>query len=140
MSESYGLDGAWEFMADGRAGVAVAVGRGRQRGVVREREESGGAAWEAESTYYDTAGNRLRAGMRVLSYDGEGRVAGATGDGVVSYEYDGDGRRVKATVNGVTTTFVYDVTGQLVAEYGGAGSVAAGVDAEHLTIWGRRGW
>ena len=31
--------------------------------------------------------------------------------------YDADGRRVKATVDGATTYFIYDVQGQMVAEY-----------------------
>lgn len=42
------------------------------------------------------------------------RVSGGVS---VSYGYDGDGRRVKKVTGGVTTVFVYNVAGQLIAEY-----------------------
>jgi hypothetical protein len=35
-----------------------------------------------------------------------------------SFSYDGNGQRVSKTVNGTTTTYVYDASGQLAAEYG----------------------
>jgi RHS repeat-associated protein len=41
-----------------------------------------------------------------------------SGTSTTSYVYDGDGRRVKKTVGGVATVFVYNASGQLIAEYG----------------------
>src|SRR5262249_26963127 len=35
------------------------------------------------------------------------------------YGYDGDGHRVTKTAGGVTTIYVYNIAGQLIAEYGG---------------------
>ncbi len=39
------------------------------------------------------------------------------GGTTANYFYDGDGRRVKKVVGTVTTVFVYNVAGQLIAEY-----------------------
>jgi RHS repeat-associated protein len=58
-----------------------------------------------------------------LGYDAENRMvrAGANGagdsNGGTSYAYDGDGRRVKKTDAGSTTVYVYDTSGQMLAEY-----------------------
>ena len=49
-----------------------------------------------------------------LQYDAESRQTGYTPTGT-SYAYDGDGRRVVSTANGVSTVFVYDALGNLVA-------------------------
>src|SRR6185503_15024165 len=48
-----------------------------------------------------------------------------------NYFYDGDGRRVKKIVGNDTTVFVYNVAGQLIAEYT-SGTPAAG-DTSYLT-------
>jgi RHS repeat-associated protein len=48
----------------------------------------------------------------MVNYDG-----GATTSGGASYYYDGDGRRVKKVAGIVTTIFVYNAVGQLIAEY-----------------------
>jgi RHS repeat-associated protein len=58
-----------------------------------------------------------------MQYDGENRMISYTNSGVTTaYSYDGDGRRVKRVVGSggpspVTTVFVYNAGGQLVAEY-----------------------
>jgi RHS repeat-associated protein len=44
-----------------------------------------------------------------------------------SYVYDGDGRRVKKVVGAAVTVFVYDASGRVVAEYGGAQAQSGGV-------------
>jgi RHS repeat-associated protein len=65
-----------------------------------------------------------------FDYDAEGRMMRAAGGaqaGGSEYAYDGDGRRVKKVTGGLTTVFVYDAGGALVAEYGGAQSQAGGV-------------
>lgn len=70
---------------------------------------------------YDTSGNQLIVNGNALTYDAENRLSSET-DGVTgakqNYLYDGDGRRVqKSVAGGVSTTYVYDVFGQLAAEY-----------------------
>ncbi|MCX6611625.1 MAG: putative toxin [Acidobacteria bacterium] len=79
-----------------------------------------------ESTYYDAAGNQIRIGAMNLTYDGEGRVAGATntGSGVVTYDYDAADKRVRSTVSGVSTVYVYEASGELAAEYGGSATTS----------------
>ena len=75
---------------------------------------------------YDGAGNLTQdwAG-RNFKYDGDNRMVDfrVTAGGMlknVKYHYDGEGRRIKKeVVGGRTTTYVYNVLGQLVAEYAG---------------------
>ena len=75
---------------------------------------------------YDTPGNLTTMGGYGLMYDAEGRQSKATiGSSVTQYWYDGDGRRVKKQVGTATpTVYVYDASGELAAEYGGAGTVS----------------
>jgi RHS repeat-associated protein len=55
-----------------------------------------------------------------MAYDAENKqisfTQGASGQ-TTAYGYDGDGHRVKKVTGGVTTVFVYNVGGQLIAEY-----------------------
>src|ERR1700752_2773753 len=54
------------------------------------------------------------------TYDADNRLktaGGGAGSGGATYIYDGDGRRVKKLVGAVTTVFVYNISGQLLAEY-----------------------
>jgi YD repeat-containing protein len=51
------------------------------------------------------------------TYDAENRINTAAISGGAIYVYDGDGRRVKKLVGTNTTTFVYNIVGQLMAEY-----------------------
>jgi len=76
-----------------------------------------------QSSTYDTAGNQKTIGGFSYSYDAENRVSlvtepsGATPSSY-QYFYDGDGRRVqKVASGGSTTSYVYDVAGNLAAEY-----------------------
>jgi RHS repeat-associated protein len=77
------------------------------------------------NTSYDEAGNvtedeKFRA--QQYRYDGNGRQVW-TGQLHTSIEgravYDGLGQRVQSVENGTTKTLVYDIHGQVVAEYGG---------------------
>jgi RHS repeat-associated protein len=73
---------------------------------------------------YDGVGNLTQSPTggtpHVMAYDGANRqksfTNGASG-GTTTYEYDGDGRRVKRVDAAGTTVFVYNVQGQLIAEY-----------------------
>jgi RHS repeat-associated protein len=83
---------------------------------------------------YDAAGNLTKdfsghtsaydAESHQVTYDGGATIAGGA-----SYSYDGDGRRVKKVTGGVTlktTVFIYNVMGQLVAEYDDFGQQGGG--------------
>ena len=82
---------------------------------------------------YDGAGN-LKADWagRSFKYDGDHRLVAfdTTGtDSDTTYSYDGEGRRVRKVVggaSGITTTYVYNVGGQLLAEFGGTAPEAGG--------------
>jgi RHS repeat-associated protein len=84
----------------------------------------------ATSEYqYDPAGSgnltsmpNFFSGADSMTYDAENRQKTYTqaGGGATNYTCDGDGRRVKKVVPGnpaTTTVFVYNVSGQLIAEY-----------------------
>jgi len=67
--------------------------------------------------FYDAAGNLTAdAQGHTFAYDAEGRQVSYDG-GLASYSYDGAGQRVKKVAGAVTTIFVYNATGQMVAEY-----------------------
>lgn len=72
--------------------------------------------------WYDAAGNLKQVPGHSYDYDAENHVVthdDALTVGVVDnqYRYDGNGRRVKRVNGNVTTIFVYNVLGQMVAEY-----------------------
>ena len=75
--------------------------------------------------YYDAAGNQTMYSPYTLAYDAENRLKSMThaSSGSGTYLYDGKGRRVKKTwtPGGGTaqdTYYVYDIAGNLAAEYG----------------------
>lgn len=67
-------------------------------------------------------------------YNGENKLRKANGgaaNGGSDYFYDGEGRRVKKVIGGavsVTTVFVYDISGSLVAEYSNAQQQTSGTN------------
>ena len=87
---------------------------------------------------YDPAGNLTADwAANTFAYDGDNRLVAFNTSGTDSdttYSYDGDGRRVRKVVggtDGIATTYVYNVLGQLVAEFGGPASEQAGT--QYLT-------
>jgi RHS repeat-associated protein len=70
---------------------------------------------------FDTAGNtKVDATNRQFIYDGENKqveVKDQSGASIGKYFFDGDGKRVKKISATETTIFVYNASGQLVAEY-----------------------
>jgi hypothetical protein len=66
---------------------------------------------------YDSSGNlKEDAAARTMIYDAENRLLNFNG-GAGQYFYDGDGHRVKKIDSTGATVFVYNVAGQLIAEY-----------------------
>ncbi|MDQ3649588.1 MAG: hypothetical protein M3458_04765 [Acidobacteriota bacterium] len=66
---------------------------------------------------YDAAGNVTgEPSGSTYAYDAENRQV-SYNSGAASYAYNGDGQRVKKVAGSVTTYFVYNVAGQMVAEY-----------------------
>lgn len=87
----------------------------------------------SEQYNFDYAGNMTRdRNGNQFSYDAENRQTSYTLPGsqtsLAFYSYDGDGRRVKKTVGTTATVFVYNIGGQLVAEYSNAAPVNSGLN------------
>jgi RHS repeat-associated protein len=70
----------------------------------------------SEGYLYDEAGNLRQEPGKSYKYDAESRLT-EFNSGSALYFYDGDGRRVKKAVGTDVTVFVYNIAGQLVAEY-----------------------
>jgi RHS repeat-associated protein len=79
--------------------------------------------------------------LAYYEYNGENKLRTANGgasNGGSTYSYDGDGQRVKKIVGGSTTiitVYVYDIAGQLIAEYSDQPPTAGGTSyltADHL--------
>jgi len=96
---------------------------------------------------FDTATNRIKPSvMSGFGYDNSGNVTSdpnasvigydaenhQTSYGASTYSYDGDGRRVKKQVGSTTTVFVYNVAGQLIAEYDNSTSPPPGSGTSYL--------
>jgi len=96
-------------------------------------------AQSGEQYLHDGAGN-LTVGRdgQAYAYDGENRMKqfnGGVASGGADYSYDADGRRIKKVFGSVTTVFVYDMMGHLIAEYSTAASGGSGTSyltADHL--------
>lgn len=67
---------------------------------------------------YDLEGQTQSKGATGLVFDTAHRLAAV---GTTTYAYDGLGQRLRATRDGVTTRYVYDANGNLLAEADGAG-------------------
>ena len=70
---------------------------------------------------YDASGNQTQNtnGGNVFTFDAENRMATSNigNMGVTSYVYDGEGRRIEKTSSTFTSYYVYDSSGDPVAEY-----------------------
>ena len=83
------------------------------------------------TTYrYDADGNLIQStgpgGTTSYNYDARGRLIGVTSPtDTWTYEYDVFGNRIAETHNGVTTQDLVDPSGDIIAEYGGDGSLIA---------------
>jgi YD repeat-containing protein len=82
--------------------------------------------WLGTDASYDNNGNQNSLPSRAFTYDAENRLITSTqpGRGAISYAYDGQGHRVQKTVGSTVTSYVYDASGQLTAEYGASPAAA----------------
>ena len=88
------------------------------------------------SVTYDNAGNLTTdIAAHPLTYDAENRQVKYNGGGGVAggvtFSYDGDGRRVKKVTPTLTTTWVYNIDGRLIAEY--TSGTASGAGTRYMT-------
>jgi YD repeat-containing protein len=92
------------------------------------------------AAHYDNAGNQLFYDPFTITYDAENRITSATSAiSNVFFTYDGDGRRVKKVATGGTPTstyYLYDVLGQLAAEYSDPATAATGTSWIHTDMLG----
>lgn len=68
---------------------------------------------------YDAAGNMTHDASHSYTYDAENRITKVDGGSTATYVYDASGRRASKTVSGVETDFYYDLSGHVIATYGG---------------------
>ena len=68
---------------------------------------------------YDAAGNMTHDASHSYTYDAENRITKVDGGSTATYGYDADGRRASRVVAGVETDYIYDLSGHVVADYGG---------------------
>ena len=90
----------------------------------------------SQTVAYDAAGNQTLYSPHTLAYDAENRLKSMTHASSESgtYLYDGQGRRVKKTWTpgggtAADTYYVYDIAGNLAAEYGTASNPASATPA-----------
>jgi RHS repeat-associated protein len=70
------------------------------------------------TTYlYDAAGNMTYDGTHAYTYDAENRLAQVDGGSTATYTYDANGGRVERATSGGKLDYVYDLSGNVVAEY-----------------------
>ncbi|MGJ5814500.1 RHS repeat domain-containing protein [Paludibaculum fermentans] len=123
-SQLYGYDAFGNIW---QTGTPVGVPDLRANGPSWYLQNGNSVSNRLNNTQYDAAGHQQQLSASpgtVASYDAEDRLSMVTwtGGGTAIYDYDAEGRRVRRTVSGVTTYFVYDANGQLMAEYNGTGT------------------
>lgn len=68
---------------------------------------------------YDAAGNMTYDGVHTYTYDAENRITQVDGGNTATYQYNGVGQRVHRILPTFSFDYVYDISGQAVAEIDG---------------------
>jgi|GEM_PF-3364898 len=120
--------------------IARMDGVGNVRSLIRN-EPIAGAALCGTTTYaYNSTKNRLLSadgtglghdfegqlaskGLDIFVFNADHRLTRVSGSSIMDYHYDGLGNRLKAGRDGVTTHYVYDLRGNLIAETDATGSI-----------------
>ncbi len=124
----------------------MATNTGRTAGESHEPQSNVFAAatnrMTTSTVAYDAAGNQTLYSPHTLAYDAENRLKSMThaSSGSGTHLYDAEGRRVKKTwtAGGGTaqdTYYVYDIAGNLAAEYGTASNPDATPPAPPATLY-----
>ena len=90
-----------------------------------------------DSYSYDAAGNLLNDGTHSYTYDAENHITKVNGGATASYIYDADGRRVEKTTNQGTTEKIYDLSGNVIADWQATGQMQGGWSVGYLYLAGR---
>ena len=92
--------------------------------------------WLGSGIGYDNNGNQKTLPSRSLTYDAENRLSISVQPNMpaISYAYDGQGHRVQKTVGSAVTSYVYDASGQLTAEYGTTPAAGGKIPGLHVEI------
>jgi RHS repeat-associated protein len=123
-SQTAGLSQVYEY--DRWSNRAVTVGYRQQQGLMstpQSTDDFNPNNNRIKNAVYDNAGNLTSAvAGHLFYYDAENKMTAHDDTSTVGtldsqYSYDGDGRRVKKVVGSVTTIYVYNALGQMVAEY-----------------------
>lgn len=136
---TYGYDDANRLLSVGNwasGGTAIATyqftldGNGNRTSTTQNEPLMGTGGGENSTYTYNTQKNRLLSDSgNSFAYDNEGQLASGyssnytfdyehrlTAVGSTQFTYDGSGNRIQATRNGSTTKYIYDATGNLLAE------------------------
>jgi RHS repeat-associated protein len=112
-------------------------GNGNRTNTVQTEQHTNLPAYSASSYTYNLQKNRLlSAGANAFTYDNEGQLATGYGSaytfdyehrltatGTDQFTYDVTGKRLQATRNGVVTRYIYDASGNLLAEADGSNNI-----------------
>jgi RHS repeat-associated protein len=112
-------------------------GNGNRTNTVQTEQHTNLPAYSASSYTYNLQKNRLlSAGADSFTYDNEGQLATGYGSaytfdhehrliaiGTDQLTYDVTGKRLQATRNGVVTRYIYDASGNLLAEADGSNNI-----------------
>jgi RHS repeat-associated protein len=86
---------------------------------------------------YDAAGNLLNDGTNSYTYDAENHIIKVDGGSTATYTYDADGRRVEKTNSQGTTDKIYDLSGNVIADWQATGQMQGGWSVGYLYLAGR---
>jgi RHS repeat-associated protein len=67
---------------------------------------------------YDAAGNLIADGSHTYTFDAENRIIKVDGGATASYAYNADGLRTEKKIGTTVRDYVYEVSGEVVAEFG----------------------
>jgi len=71
---------------------------------------------------YDAAGNMTYDGAHSYTYDAENRLIKVDGGSTATYIYDAEGHRVQKSASSSVSGFLYDVGGNVLADFSGTGA------------------
>ena len=86
---------------------------------------------------YDVAGNLLNDGTHSYTYDAENHLIKVDGGATATYAYDANGRRVETINSEGTFEKIYDLSGNVIADWNATGQMQGGWDVGYVYLFGR---